>query len=210
MVERRTRNAQVAGSSPALGSIFKKLDEARQCILYMRQVFEKVAPDELKKVPQEAVCRTPEFQRAKVVALYSATRGEVPTNFILQKAVEMGKTVVFPSVREDGCMDFITFTGRWKVGKFKILEPEGGVKVSPDEIELFVVPGIIFDIWGGRIGFGKGFYDRVLARVSAPKFALAWSFQVFSKVPQSQHDVKMDKIFTEKFLAYSGKVEHFE
>ncbi len=69
-----------------------------------------------------------------------------------------------------------------------------------DKIDLVIVPGVAFDEDLNRIGFGKGYYDRILYRLSsrAKKVAVAHDFQVLNSIPSEEHDVKMDIIVTEK------------
>jgi len=72
--------------------------------------------------------------------------------------------------------------------------------VNIEEIDLVIVPGVVFDKNLNRIGFGKGYYDKILNRLkpSAKKVALAHDFQVLEDIPAEEHDVKMDMIITEK------------
>lgn len=83
-------------------------------------------------------------------------------------------------------------------GSFGIPEPSEGEKVSPEEVELFVIPGVVFDKEGYRLGFGKGYYDRLLKGVKSPKVGVAYSFQVVDKLPRDPWDVPVDIIITEK------------
>jgi 5-formyltetrahydrofolate cyclo-ligase len=69
--------------------------------------------------------------------------------------------------------------------------------VQPGEIDLFIVPGLAFDPHCNRIGFGKGYYDDLLAGApDAIKIALAYDFQMVDKIQAEKHDVKMDMVVT--------------
>ncbi len=68
---------------------------------------------------------------------------------------------------------------------------------SLDSIELVIVPGIVFDIKGYRVGHGLGYYDKFLKKTNAKKIGLAFEFQVVSEISYEEHDIKMDKIVTE-------------
>ena len=68
-------------------------------------------------------------------------------------------------------------------------------------MDLIIVPGIVFDVKGNRLGFGKGYYDRFLspsANFKAVKIGLAYEFQVVPKIDAQPHDITMDYIITEK------------
>jgi 5-formyltetrahydrofolate cyclo-ligase len=100
---------------------------------------------------------------------------------------------------------FLKFEGKLKKGAFEIPEPCSNYIVPPQEIDLFLVPGVIFDLRGFRVGYGKGFYDKVLVRSSekSKKIALCWSFQVFREIKEEKpHDIFVDEIWTESFVVY--------
>lgn len=87
-------------------------------------------------------------------------------------------------------------------GAMGIMEPDPHfcIAADPSEIDLIIVPGVAFDTVGGRIGYGKGCYDRFLSRLLAdvPVIGLAYDFQVLPRVPQNTNDIRMDLIVTEK------------
>lgn len=60
------------------------------------------------------------------------------------------------------------------------------------------IPGVAFDLKKGRIGYGGGFYDRVLRNTQAFKIGVAFSFQIFEELPLEDHDQKVDIVITEK------------
>jgi 5-formyltetrahydrofolate cyclo-ligase len=82
-------------------------------------------------------------------------------------------------------------------GQFGIREPIGNcVEIPSREIDLVLVPGIVFDLQGHRLGRGKGFYDRLLAEIRGVKCAIAFDEQIVEKIPVEPHDVRMDFILT--------------
>ena len=94
------------------------------------------------------------------------------------------------------------------VNSFGILEPKKSNKnVVPD---LVMVPLVAFDKNLDRIGYGKGFYDRFLKKISKKKnkiisIGIAYSFQKTSKIPTNKFDFKLDYIFTERGIINSKR-----
>lgn len=87
---------------------------------------------------------------------------------------------------------------------YGILEPSIEENfITPNELDLIVVPGVAFDKNRGRIGYGAGFYDRYFKKINEEnikrivKLALAYDFQVLDKVPMDERDVPVDHIITE-------------
>jgi 5-formyltetrahydrofolate cyclo-ligase len=93
-------------------------------------------------------------------------------------------------------------------GRFGIWEPnaEKTVKIPIQEIEVFVIPGIAFDLQGNRIGRGKGYFDRYLAGLQTfqTKIGLAFEVQLCQSLPTDKHDIKVDILVTEE------RVLHFK
>lgn len=147
-----------------------------------------------------------EFQKADKVLIYLSKDEEVGTDNLLDRAFDLGKRVYVPVVigeNDELCIAELPGPDiSFRLGVFGIREPveEDLNFVSPDQIDLVVVPGLAFDRQGGRIGYGKGYYDRLLSRLSSqvPRIALAFDFQVLDTVPQDGNDIRVDAIITEK------------
>ncbi len=84
-----------------------------------------------------------------------------------------------------------------ELGAFHIEEPTGDNPVSPDDIELMIIPAVAFDRTGNRLGRGKGFYDRLLAESKAHKIGVGYEFQLLDEIPHEEHDVPMDMVITQ-------------
>jgi 5-formyltetrahydrofolate cyclo-ligase len=147
-----------------------------------------------------------EFQAADKILIYLSKDGEVGTDSLLSRAFELGKRVCVPVVDQESKELRISElpgpeTG-FRLGAFGVREPEEEDLnlVPPDEIDLVVVPGLAFDRRGGRIGYGKGYYDGLLKRLGShvPRIALAFDFQILDSVPQDENDIKVNAIITEK------------
>jgi 5-formyltetrahydrofolate cyclo-ligase len=147
-----------------------------------------------------AVAALPAFARAARVAAYAATRGEIDTATLAASG-----RLVYPRVRpatDLTCADELDFfalgPSALVPGRFGILEPPADAElVSPDAIDLILVPGVAFARDGHRLGFGRGFYDRFLARAThALRVGLAHDFQLVDQLPPRPGDEPVDLVLT--------------
>ena len=129
---------------------------------------------------------------------------EIDTHGMIEDALK-NKIVVVPKVlhHEIEPSVIISFDNLIPSGKFGILEPIEAMKIPWKKIDLVLVPGIVFDKNGHRIGYGLGFYDKFLKKVpKAIKIGLAFDFQIVDKVPREEHDVPVDLVVTDKEVIY--------
>ena len=169
--------------------------------------------DELSRQIVARFKALPEYSRANVVMYYIDVRSEVRTRHDLADALSGGKKIVVPYC-VDGFLQLFHLTNmdELEVGMYKILEPSrlpprpSRKRIDPTELDLVMVPGVGFDRRGGRMGHGKGYYDKLLEHVrpDAPLVALAFECQLFPEIPVASHDVFMDKVVTEKAV-YEGR-----
>ncbi|HBG08160.1 MAG: 5-formyltetrahydrofolate cyclo-ligase [Geobacteraceae bacterium GWC2_58_44] len=141
----------------------------------------------------------PEFQRAAVLALYAPIHHEVETEGVASEALSAGKTLLYPAVEGDDIrFRRVAAVSELVPGRFGIPEPTGA-PCSPCDADLIVVPGVAFDVFGRRIGYGKGYYDRSLHLLegSGKLVAFCYDFQLFEAIVGEPHDVTMDLIVTE-------------
>ncbi len=96
--------------------------------------------------------------------------------------------------------------GELSPGRFGVREPAASCLVVPwNRLDLVLVPGLAFDSSGGRLGRGRGFYDRVLTRAATTACGVAFEEQLFPEVPLEAHDVRLDCLVTpERFLSFSS------
>lgn len=155
------------------------------------------------------------YTSAKTVMFYVDAGSEVRTRDSLPIALAAGKRVVVPyCIVETNELELFHLESMSELveGAYKILEPDvelrskPGKRVDPAELDLVMVPGTAFDPTGGRMGQGKGYYDRLLTNVrpDAPLVALAFDCQMFDAIPVAPHDVFMDFVVTES-QTYTGK-----
>ncbi|MCS7212766.1 MAG: 5-formyltetrahydrofolate cyclo-ligase [Candidatus Calescibacterium sp.] len=180
---------------------FQNLDSARKFITSIR----KSLSDEFVKFSsykiQSKVINSDEFKRSKNIACFVGSKGEPDTSLILE---QKNKNIFLPKVVSESNIEFFLYKGELKEGKFGIPEPKSDESVDIKNIELFLVPGLLFDKRGFRVGYGKGYYDKALSERKREKsnvWALAWSFQVFDKIEHNKsNDVFVEKIFTEVYV----------
>jgi 5-formyltetrahydrofolate cyclo-ligase len=153
------------------------------------------------KKAQELLLGSKEFRSAKVVGAYYAFGSEVKTDMIIERARALGKKVALPSVEGDSLTFYELSSGKYMVrGRFGIMEP---LPYGPvDRIDLLVVPGIAFDKKGYRLGYGKGYYDKFLAKKKTVAIGLGYSFQLLDSLPRDKHDMKLDAVATEDGVHY--------
>lgn len=168
---------------------------------------------------QEGLSRTiwqrflalPEYAAADTVMLYVDARSEVRTRPFLPEVIATGKRVVVPYCAEGDLVLFrLENEEQLAPGYHGILEPKlelralANHRVEPGELDLVMVPGVAFDRRGGRLGYGKGYYDRLLRRAGGGAVAVAFECQIVAEIPMLQYDVFMDKVITEKTI-YEGR-----
>lgn len=140
----------------------------------------------------------PEIQS---IATFAALRGEVDLSPLVPQFAS--RAWLFPRVVGDA-MVFSAVTdpqSQLGVGAFGILEPHPELPMFPIErIDGFLCPGLAFDLAGGRLGRGRGFYDRALkhARPEAVKLGVGFSFQVVPNTYPEPHDIFMNQLITEQ------------
>ncbi len=140
------------------------------------------------------------FRNASSLAVYSPISNEVMTEEIAQRSLKSGKRLVYPRIQDES-LEFVEVTclESLRPGAYGILEPDGNVVLQTAEIDLLLIPGVAFDRLGHRLGYGKGFYDRVLERCHSRvlRVGLAYDFQVLDKLPVQEHDRPVSVLVTE-------------
>ncbi|MCX6794153.1 MAG: 5-formyltetrahydrofolate cyclo-ligase [Candidatus Gottesmanbacteria bacterium] len=146
------------------------------------------------------VMSLPQWTKAETVCLYFSRPEEVDTKPLLAAALTAEKTVVFPAIAKDTLiLHHVVSIKDFVMGKYNILEPKKSTPiVDPANVDLFIVPGVVFDRKGNRMGHGKGYYDKLLAGISTPKIGLAYAVQLIAELPRSSYDVPMNVIITEE------------
>ncbi len=155
---------------------------------------------------------SPFWQRSRRVVLYVSVKGEVDTALLLERAWKEGREVFLPRCRpeEPGRMDMIACRGPEELvpSSFGIPEPVLSAEsrllslrdLSDGDRTLIVVPGLAFDRDGFRLGYGGGYYDRMLALSRCPGVGLTFHDLLLERLPRDAWDRSVKAVCTEEEL----------
>lgn len=171
----------------------------------MRELRASLAP-EVRREFSRRIClhlvSLKEFQEAGTILFFVPFDAEVDLLPALGRALLEGKRVGLPRtlISRKALVFHQLFTlGELVPGPYGIPEPPAtNPRLFPERSELILVPGLAFDRRGYRLGYGGGFYDRVLGRVRALKVAPAFSLQIVEEIPREEHDLPVDVLVTEE------------
>jgi len=150
--------------------------------------------------------RTPAVRRSPVVLLYAAHGDELDPGELVRELLEHDQRPAFPRVVDDAILvATISDTDALHPGYRGIPEPTGPV-VDLAVIECAIVPGVAFDLDGGRLGRGGGHYDRLLSALPTTclRIGLAFSCQIVPRVPMAPHDQAVDVVLSDRAYHETG------
>lgn len=142
------------------------------------------------------------YKRSINIFIYISFSNEINTRNIIEKAFKDKKNIFIPKVyKDDKLMKAIKLNSidELKKNSMGILEPiDDSNYIEKENIDLIVVPGVVFDKECNRIGYGGGYYDRYLKDIKSKKnkIALAYDLQIVDKIESEVHDIKVDYIIT--------------
>ena len=159
------------------------------------------------------------YARAAAILGFIAMPFEVDISPILKKGMHDGKSIFVPRMngREIRFHRIESLKGPWEKHPYGVLEPSAGLPVYDNYCRrmgeaLVVTPGLAFDNSGGRLGFGKGYYDRFIrlcrtavndAGAASIRFiAVCFHLQLIEKVPAGKYDCVLDGLVSEKGVEY--------
>ncbi len=146
---------------------------------------------------------------ATAVALYAAVRGELDTRPVATALLARDVTLAYPRVvpgQRELVFHEVTDPATLVPCSFGIPEPaEDAPAIAPGDLDVIVIPGLAFDTSGGRLGWGRGYYDATLAPAPGPlHVGYAYDAQLVEIVPTSRGDVPMDCVITESGVHVCG------
>lgn len=157
------------------------------------------------KAKSEAAClkilEHPAYKLSKLIFCYRAITHEADTEDIINKAISDGKRIAYPYVLGNSRMVALepADSDAWETGVLglKMPNPARSKLIAPEDLDLVIVPGLAFDVNGGRLGRGAGYYDRFLKKTGAVRIGFCFSFQVVEQVPLEAHDALMQSLVTD-------------
>lgn len=179
----------------------------RKKILAERDAIDPGVLKNMSSLIEANIFKIDTFREASTFFVYVNFRSEVETTEIIKRLLVNKKKVTVPITHvKEKRIDAIHITQPEEElvpGYCNILEPKKDIwiskKVEPQEIEVILLPGSVFDEQGGRFGYGGGFYDRFLAsNPNAVRIGIAFDLQVVKKVPLQDHDELLDYVVTEQ------------
>lgn len=175
----------------------------RKELLHKRNSISNFEISTKSKLIQQKFIESPVFNESKSIGLYLAIGSEVQTMEIINCSLNLGKTVLLPRIMSNNLQFYLVDqkdfeTNSFDVNRFGIKEPKIDNK-TVDFIDLLIIPGIVFDMYGFRIGYGHGYYDKYLTNNKFSKsIGLAYDFQLIKRhIPILPHDRKIDILITE-------------
>ncbi len=175
--------------------------EIRKIILKLRN---EINP-QIRKIKDEQITfRFMEFveqRKIRSILLYASYGSEVDCWRIFHQCKEKSIRTSFPKVNEKEKILEIYWVenlNQISPGYKSIPEPHDGLRASIEEIDLIAVPGVAFDLNCNRIGYGGGFYDRLLLFKKGLAIGLAYEEQIVEKIPVEPFDIRVDLIITDE------------
>jgi len=175
----------------------------RRELLTKRDSIPPVVKKMKDKAIEERLFSLNEFKSAKTIFFFASFRSEVDTVGMIRRALHEGRRVVLPRVEEQNLGLYeIKSLDELAPGYLGIPEPSvvtDDRRITINDVDAIIIPGAAFDATGNRVGYGGGFYDRLLAELQKPVPVIApiYEEQVFDSVPAEPHDKKVSIIVTD-------------
>ena len=168
-----------------------------------RRLVDSQLQQEAADFAARAIVQLPEWSSARCLASYLPINGEFDPSPIDKAARDQDMTVVYPRIVSPGILEF----SQWSPGEtlntvqHGLQQPsETATAQSPSDIDIVLVPLVGWDTQGGRLGYGGGYYDRVLTAMNALTIGLGFECQQVKAVPREKHDQLLKVVVSEKQL----------
>ena len=139
----------------------------------------------------------PTLRTASVVAIFASLQDEPQTAALIELLQGENMRVVVPRIEGEE-MNFYDIAEGVEIGSFGIMEPTSQHPIEPSEIDVMVLPGVVFTLEGARCGRGKGFYDKYLARdgFRAYTIGVCYPCQIVEELTTEPHDKNLNLVIT--------------
>lgn len=145
------------------------------------------------------------YKQSNFIFSFISFKDEVHTHDIIKKSLEIGKRIgvpiTIPNTRIMKVSELMDFDKELNLGFYNILAPKEEYEriISPEIIDLVLVPGLAFDRRGYRVGYGGGYYDTFFSNMkrSTIKIGICFDMQLIAKAPVGYYDIPVDYILTE-------------
>ena len=174
--------------------------DIRKKYLLKRRNFSAEYVHKNSKIIQNSIYNSDWYKKANTIMIYVSFENEVKTHEIINFALNDGKKVIVSVCAEGNTLIPVEIKSINDMipNKYGILEPSAIERYTGD-IDVVVVPGIAFDRYFNRIGFGCGYYDRFLCKYSdSLKVGICFNEQICEKIDTDVNDISMDIIITDK------------
>jgi 5-formyltetrahydrofolate cyclo-ligase len=186
-------------------------DTIRKNLLKLRNQLPQDDKVRFSKIINNKIIKSREFKLANSIGVYYPIGSEVQTFDIIQESLNMNKKIGLPRIINSNIIKFYLII-ETSLDQVKLTKEKYGVIENTDSdieltsIDLLIIPGIAFDKYCNRIGYGKGFYDRYICNNNpGNKIGLAFERQLVGSIPINENDKKVDFIVTEKNNYYFEK-----
>jgi 5-formyltetrahydrofolate cyclo-ligase len=176
-------------------------DELRLRLRAVRKALPREAQERRSRAICERVLALPAFEQARTVLGYVAMAGEADPRLLLERAWQDGKIVALPRIAGSSpgmTLHRVERTDAMEQSNFHFEQPpQSAPLIEPAKVDLVLVPALAADERGYRIGWGKGYYDRLLPNMpQATSATLIYDFQLLAEVPDTPGDVPTHYVVT--------------
>jgi len=156
----------------------------------------------------ERLLSMPVMAQSQHIMLYWSLPDELPTHDVVGQLLALGKHIYLPRMTQDCSLQVVPYAGEDldDTNRFHVGEPDGE-PVSPDCLDVIIVPAVALDRHCNRLGRGKGYYDRLLATVTCTTIGVALDCQLVDNVPVEAHDRPLDCVITPSTCVFNGDKE---
>ncbi|MCF6515124.1 5-formyltetrahydrofolate cyclo-ligase [Lactobacillus sp. S2-2] len=169
--------------------------EIRNCV--QNTMLSKINLDEDNILIKKFI-NSEKFKNANTVGISISMGDELDTSKLIQFSLDHNKKVVIPKTFSNREMEFYEFNNNTilEKTKFGVLEPVDAQLIFKDNIDLLLVPGLVFNSDNYRIGYGGGFYDKYLSDFKGKTISLVRQFQLIDNIEWNidSFDIKVDEL----------------